>query len=158
VPEETETLYDADGNPVEVTKPESANVKQMRERITQLEAEAKRAGELEAQLAGVQRQTALQAAGITLDDVKRSALEAVHQGEWTPEALQATAVSLGWMEQKNQPTPEEQAAQARTQAAQSGGTTTPPDPEAELDARIAAAKSPEELLEIYRSSGRPIAT
>lgn len=156
---ETEILYDANGNPVEVTKPESPNVKQMRERIEALEARDKLATELEEKLAKRERSDALRDAGLQLDEDRVTALQAVHKGEWTPDAVKETAVKLGWAQAAppQQKTPEQEA-QDRLDAARTGGTTTPPDPEALLDAQIAAAKTPEELLAIYRQSGRPIAT
>jgi hypothetical protein len=152
---DTTILYDAEGNEVQV-ETESPNVRQMREQIKQLEAEAQRAKDLEAQLATTQRLSALTAAGLELDETKRAALEAVHQGDWTPDAVKQTAISLGWAQAENQPTAEEIAAQARMAAAQSGGGAPVTDAEALLEAKLAEAKSPAEFMEIYRTSGRPL--
>lgn len=157
MPDETVTLYDAEGNPVEVPKPESANVRQMRERIQQLETQAQEAETLRQQLAQRDRISAIAATGLQLDETKLSALEAVHSGDWTPEAVTQTAIKLGWA-QPPPPLvpPAEQDALARMNAAQQGGVTTPPNPEAELDARLAQAKNEAEFMEIYRQSGRLI--
>ena len=150
----TDQYFDADGNPVEI--PESPNVRQMRERIEQLEAEANRAKDLEAQLQGVQRTHALSSAGLQLDEVKQKALEAVHQGEWTPDALKDTAVKLGWMEATPPVPPQEQQSLGRMEAAIQGGNHVPPNADVELDQRLAQARTEQEFIEIYRQSGRPL--
>lgn len=156
---ETITLYDADGNPVEVEKPEPANIRQMREHIASLEEKAKQADELAKENTALKQQSALSGAGLALDEDRLTALNAVHKGEWTPEAVKETAVRLGWAEAPaGQTSTAEQEALARMQAARTGGTTSPPDPDAEIDAKLAAAKSPAELMEIYRQSGRAVST
>lgn len=149
-------LYDADGNEVEVPA-ETPSVRQMRDRIKELEAEALRAKELETQLAASQEQSALKAAELALDADKLTAFKAVHKGDWTPEAVKETAIKLGWAEAPQQVPPGEQEAQARMQAATSGGSSTPPDPEAVVDAKLAQAKNAQEFMELYRETGRPLA-
>lgn len=149
-----QVLFDADGNEVIVPE-ESPNVRQMRERIKELETQAQRAADLEAQFATQQREAAISGAGLELDATQRAALEAVHTGEWTPEALKATAVNLKWA-QPSGPTPEELAAMQRVNDANTGGGTPPPNPEADIDARLAQAKTQAEFMEIYAASGRQI--
>lgn len=155
---DTITLFDADGNPVEVEKPESPNVKQMRERIKELEGVEAENTTLKAQIDNSNRQAVVAQAGLQLDDTKLMALRAVHSGEWTPEAIRETAANLGWASPPPPLVPSAEAdAMARMNAAHQGGSTTTPNPEAELDARLAAAKNEREFLEIYHQSGRAVA-
>lgn len=152
----TETFYDIDGNPIEVETP---NVRQMREHIKTLEDETARLKALETENAQLKQGEAIRSAGIELDEIRRKAFEAAHNGEWTPEAVRDTAVKLGWAAPPPPPVPpEEVAGFQRMDAAYTGGTTTPPDPEAALDAKLAQANSEQEFLELYRNSGRPIET
>lgn len=148
------TLYDADGNPVEVDEPESPNIRQMRDHISTLEEQAKRVPELEQALTTLQRTNALRDAGLQFDETKMAALQAVHAGDWTADSVRETAIKLGWADPVSSLPPEEQAALQRLEAARAGGTFVPPNAEDVLDARLREAKSEKELLEIYRQSGR----
>lgn len=156
----TET-YDQYGNPIEPEdhqQQESANVRQMRERIKALEAEAAAKTELEAKIAGYERNDALRAAGLELDEKRRKALEAVHDGDWTAEKLRETAVTLGFAQPPQPDTPPaEVQAHQQMQAAASGGNVGIPDRDAELDAKLVQARSADEFMELYRQSGRLIA-
>lgn len=156
MPDNTITLYDSDGNPVEVEKPEPANIRQMREHIATLEAEAKKAADLEVELTTLRRATALKDAGLAFDEDRMVALQAVHKGDWTPEAVKETAIKLGWAQADAGATDEERQALERMNAARSGGTTVPPDQEAAFQAKLAGAKNAAELMAIYRESGRPL--
>lgn len=162
------TLYDEDGNPFQVQvpvedqpqhqAPESNNVRAMREKIKELEADQAKNKELAEKVQQYERAETIRQAGLTLDETQRRALEAAHAGEWNPELVRQTAVNLKWAD----PLPpegasqEEKDAHERMNAARTGGTTTPPDKEAELDVKLANAKSEVEFMEIYRASGRPL--
>lgn len=148
------TLYDADGNPVEVDEPESPNIRQMRDHIATLEEQAKQATALAEENATLKRTYALRDAGLQFDETKMAALQAVHAGEWTPDAVRETAIKLGWAEPVNNLSADEQAALQRLEQARLGGSSTPPNAEDALDARLRGAKTEKELLEIYRASGR----
>lgn len=154
--DETVTLYDENGNAVQVPKPESPNARQMRERIEALEVEARRAKELEAELGQMKRGVALRDAGLELDAARQKALEAVHEGEWTPEAVRQTATQLGWASPTPDVPPEEVDAFGRMQAAFTGASTPTPNADADFDARLASATSEREFRELYERSGRPM--
>lgn len=150
------TLFDSEGNPVEVDEPESPNIRQMRDHIATLEEQAKKVPDLETELATLKRTYALRDAGLDFDDTKMAALQAVHQGDWTPDAVRETAIKLGWAEAPNPLDAEERAALERINNARNGGGQNPPSAEDALDARLRAAKTEAELMQIYRDSNRPI--
>lgn len=151
-------LYDAEGNAVDPSTLETPNVRQMRETISRLEGEAAEARTLQAKLDSFTRNESIRAAGLELDDVKRKALEAVHAGEWTPDALKQTAVQLGWAQP---PPPEVPPAEQETlnrfnQAFTGSGPTIPGTESDEWDTKLAGAKTEAEFLDLYRQSGRPM--
>ena len=141
---------------------ESPNVRKMRERINELEARAKRADELEALEAARQRQSLVSEAGLTLNDAQRKALETVHEGDWTKEAILRTATSLGFPVPAPAPDPVADDLAAHQRVAQvtagAGGLSSAPlSEDQEFDARLAAAKTEDEVLALYRGSGRAMA-
>lgn len=150
------TLYTEDGDPVEIDD-ETPNLKQQRDRIKALEAQVAEKEQLEAKVRQFEQSEAMRGAGLELDEVRRRAFEAAHQGAWDAEAVRATAVQLGWAAPPDPAVPNEEiAGHQRLQAAFTGGTTTPPDPEQELDAKLAGASNQDEFMAMYRESGRPI--
>lgn len=124
-----------------------------------LQQKADRAEQLEAELKGVQFQLGIRDAGLELNDRQRQLLMNAHEGERTPEAIRQTAVDLGWAE-KAPVAPDvpadELAAHQRMTDASSGASTRHTTPEAEIDARLAAARTEAEFDAIYRESGRPV--
>lgn len=138
---------------------ESPNVRQMRERINELEARAKRADELEAQLEANRRQTLVSEAGLTLNDHQRRALETIHEGDWTKDAILQTAASLGFPVPPPAPDPvrDDLAAHQRVSevTAGAGGLSSAPlSEDQEFEAKLTAAKTEDEVIALYRQSGR----
>lgn len=121
---------------------ESPNVRQMREHIKNLEAQAKEGTEAKGRVEQLERQLVVRDAGLNLDPKQLKALQAVHEGDWTPEAVKATAGELGFGQAppapQNQPTPEELAALTRINQATSGGTPVPPADPGDTSARLRA--------------------
>lgn len=101
--------------------------------IKQLRKQARRATQLEAEIAEMRRERALEKAGLQTPDGKDlserqlKALLATHEGDMTAEALRATAVELGFAapaaEQQQQA--DDFAAQQRVTTAAAGGTSAP---------------------------------
>lgn len=135
-----------------------------------LQAKADKAAELEAEVAGLKRQMAVRDAGLELNDRQRRALEATHEGDWTPEAIRNTAAELGFAALTTQAVPADELAamQRINQAARGGDTVTAIDAEAEFDSRMAALnqevragrmsneRASAEFDRLYRESGRPM--
>lgn len=123
-----------------------------------LQAKADRADEAESRAQAAERRLALNEAGIELDPLQRKAIEAVHDGEWTPENLRTTAEKLRFVEPQAKPdvSADEMAIHDRIAGASAGSQIKPSDREADIEARLAAAKTEKEFDEIYRSSGRPM--
>lgn len=139
---------DLDDEQTDAQRPSWA--KELRQENRRLAKEAKRAQELEQQLQSYQRADALRGAALNLTDRQRKALEATHDGEWTPEALRATAVDLGWAQPPPPDTPPtEQAALERITQAAASETSS----EVHATDRIASAQSPEEVLAAAREAG-----
>lgn len=138
---------------------EPANVRQMRERIKELEGKAKERDELEAQLTTMRRQSIVSESGLTLNDAQRKALETVHEGDWTKESIIQTAASLGFPVPPPSPDPvrDDLAAHQRmadVTAGAGGLSSAPLSEDQEFEAKLAAAKTEDEVLALYRSSGR----
>lgn len=138
---------------------ESPNVRQMRERINELEARAKRADELEAQLEANRRQTLVSEAGLTLNDHQRRALETIHEGDWTKDAILQTAASLGFPVPPPAPDPARDDLAAHQRVAEvtagAGGLSSAPlSEDQEFEAKLTAAKTEDEVIALYRQSGR----
>jgi hypothetical protein len=147
----------------------------------ELEAKAKRGDEAVEELAQAQRELALHKAGLAdLNDKQVKALAAAHEGDFTPEALQATATELGFTKPEpaeqeqpevpsnNQPPenvlglPTEQArgsevdleAIQRIAAASAGAPQSNADPLQEMLKRIGTdGQSQEDLMAYLRSVG-----
>lgn len=121
-----------------------------RAHIRALEAKAKRADELEAQLAEAQRDAAFTQALGTGTDPRLDYFRRGYQGDVTPEAIRQAATDAGFLADGPQPappptaSPQDLAAHARMAAASdgAGATSAPPD----LAAAIAAANSEAEVM------------
>ena len=151
-------LYDSDGNLIDPSTLDTPSVREQREHIKTLEAQLKEAEALKEELAAVKQTAAIQGAQVELNDKQRAALLAAHEGDWTPEAVRDTAVQLGWAPPPPPAVPVSEVEQlGRINAAFTGANNSPPDPEAVIDSKLAQAKNPAELMEIYMATGRPIA-
>lgn len=120
--------YDADGNEVDVNdilaEHSEGAFKNLREQYKTASKDAKRVPELEEKLARYEKGDALKAAGLDgLTDKQRKALEAAHDGEWTADALRATAIELNLATRTEQEQQLEQdlEAQGRIAEAAAGG-------------------------------------
>jgi hypothetical protein len=127
-----------------------------RAHIRDLEAKAKRADELEAQLAEAQRDAAFTQALGPSTDPRLDYFRRGYQGDVNPEAIRQAATQAGFLATESQPpppapnaSPQDLAAHARMAAASDGAGAAPASPD--LAAQIAAARSPEELTEILHS-------
>jgi hypothetical protein len=132
----------------------------MRERIKALETENKDLAEKASKGERMERQLAIRDADLSLKPMQMTALERVHEGDWTADSIRETAVALGFVaEAPPEVPPEELARLSRIDAASAGARNagTPVDRDQEFEARLRAAKSDDEFMAIYRESGRPIA-
>jgi hypothetical protein len=138
-------------SPDDDQQPDNSVIRTLREKAERTDAAETKAQQLE-------RELTLHKAGLNdLSDKEIKALTAVHDGEWEPDALKATATELGFVKQPDgtdipapKVSPEELASMNRMAAA-SGGTPPPPP---DLDSQIAAAQNPEELKAVLRAAGR----
>lgn len=80
-----------DYDDIDENEPEHPAQRRIRE-----SAEKREADELRAKLAEYERKDVVRSAGLELNDKQLKALWAAHDGENTPEALKATAASLGF--------------------------------------------------------------
>jgi hypothetical protein len=131
-----------------------------RAHIRDLEAKARRADELEAQLAQAQRDAAFTQALGTSTDPRLDYFRRGYQGDVTPEAIREAATTAGFLATESQPppaanppagvAPQDLAAHARMAAASdgAGGASAPPD----LHAAIAAATSEAEVLALLEGA------
>jgi hypothetical protein len=123
--------------------------------IRNLRDKAKRADTLEADNQRLQRELNLSKAGISdLSEKQLKALDAAHDGESTPEALRKTAEELGFAEPIPETSTEEQQAHQQVQQAASGATK--PGEQSPAD-QYAQANTPQEVLDIARRNGVPVA-
>jgi hypothetical protein len=90
--------YDDD---VQDEQPDNANIRQLREK-------AKRADELEAQLAAMQRNEAFRSAGLDPADKKASYFVKGYEGDLTPEAIRAAASEAGFIQAEQAQPPAQQ--------------------------------------------------
>lgn len=133
-------------------------LKEANARAKAAEERASEAETLREQVTRLQREGVIRDAGITLNEHQRTALAAVHGGDWNPDAIKQTAANLGFIAAQTSPPDDPSLAQHEQIAAASAGTDAPTaSRDAEIDAQIAAARNPEELLSIMRAAGRPIA-
>lgn len=146
-------------------------IQQMRQRISEQAAQLKEAEDLRAENTRLVRQMAVRDAGLELNDRQRKALEATHEGEWSPEALRQTAADLGFAAatiQQSVPADELASLSRFEQAARGGEPPRTQDADAEFDARMAALntevragrmsneRASQEFDRLYRESGRPM--
>jgi hypothetical protein len=142
---------------------ETPNVRQMRERIKELEGQNRQLAEAQGRAEQLERELAIRDAGVELDELQRKALFAVHDGEFTAERVRDTATRLGFVQPAAPPAPEVPADElARLRQFQSASAGAPMQPmndaerEREMDQRLREAKTEEEFDALYRGSGRPM--
>jgi hypothetical protein len=117
---------------------------------------AKQVEELEGRATAAERKLAVRDAGLDISPRQLSALLKEHDGEFTAEALQATAAELGfWKPPEDTEVAEDAAAMQRMNAATSGATAPVGF---DKEAAIAAATSPAEVLAAVRAAGGLVAS
>lgn len=119
------------------------------ENLRQLREKARRADEAEAENQTLKRQLVFADAGLKLDPMKRKALEASHEGEWTPDAVRDTAVKLGWADAPPPDVPNDEF-KAHDEIARAAAGAQPAMPE-DFSAAIKACKTEGELDALLRS-------
>lgn len=121
--------------------------------IRELREKAKRADTAESEAQAAKRELSLHKAGLGgLSEKQTKALMNVHDGEWEPESLKATATELGFLQQSDagqEQIPQGELEAHQRVAAAAGGSPPPPT---DLDAAIANAKSPEEIRNLLMNA------
>ena len=137
---------------------EQEKASSLREKLKEANARAKAAETLAAENESLKQQIAVSQAGLTLTEVQRKALLAVHSGDLNADGLKQTAQSLGFIAAP-EPVPDDPSLAVHDQIAQTaaGAEVVTADRDAEIDAAIQKATTQEEVMAIYRNSGRPIA-
>lgn len=121
--------------------------------LKELRRKAKSADKLQQMLDAKDRELAFARAKLDLDDPKLKYFIKGYEGELTPEAIREQAISDGFL-----PAPEpkhssdEMQGQQRIAAASSGAGETPKE---DLNALIAQANSPEEVMKLVTQAGLP---
>lgn len=134
---------------------EDRTVTLKRSQIKTLEEKAKRTEAAEAEKNALARELAFLKAGIPADHPVTPYFVKGYDGELTADAIKAAAVVAGIVNPDVVSTPDLDAIARMNQAA--GGATTTPNTEAELAAKLAAARTPEEFDRIYAEAGGKIA-
>lgn len=130
---------------------------QLREKnrlLQEAQAEAARTKELEQQIADLQRRNVARDAGVSLTDKQWLALQAAHDGEWTPDSVKQTAAEIF-----GAPTPRQDPSLDQIDRFTAASAGTEPDrqlTEDEFDAKLRACKTEAEFDALYRTSGRQI--
>lgn len=137
--------------------PAQDNPRDLRRQLKEAKAKAKDNDELRAENARLKQDGIIRDAGLTLNDRQRLALQATHEGSWTPDAIKTTAADLGFFTPPA-PAPDDPSVALQDQiSAAAAGTDAPPaSRDAQIDAELAGATSEAEFLAAYRASGRPI--
>lgn len=126
--------------------------RKLENRATDAEARAEAA---EARLASYERQDTFRSAGIDLNDPRAKYFVKGYEGELDVEAIRMEAEAAGFLNANAEPSNQSVSndmlmAEQRIQVAGEGGDpVAPPD----LDARIKAAKNPEELRALMEGEG-----
>lgn len=136
--------------------------------LRELRKKAKAHDELAAKVARFERDNAFRDAGINPTDAKAKYFVKAYDGELTAEAIKAEALEAGLLQteeqQKEQEGQKQEAGQQRQQAEQShqrmdgagqGAGQQSPDAQAELVAKMSAATSMDELIDIATAAGMP---
>lgn len=166
-PNEHESDYDEEedgGNSQQQQTEPNSSQKDLRE----LRKKAKERDDLAAKVAQYERDIAFRDAGVNPTDPKAKYFVKGYDGELTADAIKAEATAAGILqteEQKQQAgSQKQQADQQRQQMEQShqrmdgagqGAGNETPDATAELIAKMSAAKSMDELIDIATAAGMP---
>lgn len=133
---------------------EPQHVRDLRKQLKEANKRAKEADELREKVTLMERRSALSAAGLSINDRQFKALQAAHEGDWTPDAVKATAVDLGWIKEEPAETvPAEEVDFHRRQLGATGVPAGNPD----LHAEIAGTKNLDELMALMQARGYPTA-
>ena len=128
----------------------------LREALNRTKAEKQT---LSSENATLKRENALLKAGLGgLNEKQQKALAAAHDGDFTPEALKQTAIDLGFAEPEpdTTATPDEQAEHRKVEATAAGAEQ--PNPDADYEAALEAAKTPDEALAVMHRFGKEVQT
>lgn len=130
----------------------------LRQKLKEANARAKEADTLRAENLRLKNEGMIRDAGLTLNDRQKAALQAVHVGDWTPDALKQSATELGFI--TTSPVVDDPNLSLTDQISDaSAGTDAPPaSRDVEIDTQLQSATSEAEFMAAYRASGRPIAT
>lgn len=123
--------------------------------IRELRQKAKRADDLAAENDALRKESAITKAGLDLTPAQQTALLAVHEGEFTPEALAATHATLfggGKAEEAPQVPADEVEAQQRVQEASASPEAADAHPET-LAERIGRANTEAEVRALLAEAG-----
>ena len=116
---------------------------------------AKQVEELEGRATAAERKLAVREAGLDISPRQLSALLKEHDGEFTAEALQATAQELGFWKPPEEDTADDTAALQRMNDVSAGAE---PSGAFDKDSAIAQATTPEEVLAAVRAGGGLVAS
>lgn len=128
--------YDDNDEDLDEDSPLGRTVKNLRKELKQAHKELREAKEGSQAAANAVQEIALLRAGLDLTPAKLKAFRAAHEGEWTPEAVLATAEELGFAQPKEDGAKKEEldALGRMNDAARGGQAPAPSDGITELDA------------------------
>lgn len=123
----------------------------------QIEEQAAKAREAEARAAAAERELAFAKAGLDLADPKMAYFVKGYDGEVAPDAIKAAAEAAGFVGQQapeqSQVPPQELAEHQAAASLAAGGSLEPPEGNADYEAAMASARSPEEVLAVMDKFG-----
>lgn len=133
-------------------EPQAPAPSDLRKKLKEANKRASEVDKLQAELAGYKRKAVISDAGLKLNDKQMAALFAVHgDAELTKDAILATAVELGYVENKAQ---ENLETQDRIANASTGAEAPGAAGEVDFAEAIANASSPEEVMDLAQRAGR----
>jgi hypothetical protein len=143
-------LLDSDAQPADLSP------RDLRVQLKEANARAKEADNLRAENLRLKNEVVIRDAGLTLNDRQKAALQAVHTGDWTPDALKQSATELGFITAPVVPDDPSLALTDQLSQASAGTDAPIAARDAEIDKQLDGAQSEAEFLAMYRNSGRPI--
>lgn len=166
MPTEFESDYDGDDDGGNDPNGQQSNASQ--NDLRELRKKAKQADDLLKKVAQFERENAFRDAGINPSDAKAKYFVKAYDGELTSDAIKAEATAAGILqteEQQQEANTQQQAAEqqragqeaahGRMDGASQGAGSQTPDAQAELIAKMQAAKSMDELIDIATAGGMP---
>jgi len=139
---EDDDLYDEEPQPEEPSR-EDPNLRQLRKK-------AKAHDEALARAEAAERKLVVAEAGLKLSPRQLDALTKVHDGDWTPEALKATAEELGFAAPPAREEPDLSAITRFNEVTAGGDTAPAPD----YLEQLRNAATPDEVMAIAQKAGR----